>query len=65
MVFFHQSLDPVDLLLRGDKIVLLKALCHIVNKCAFVGAHTGAIQRDTIKICFELLNVLAQLRLNR
>ena len=60
LVFFHESLDPMDLLLGGDEIVLLKALCHIVNKCAFVGAYTDAIQGDAIKKHFELLNLLAQ-----
>jgi len=60
LVFFHESLDPITLFIGGDKIVLLKALCHIVNKCAFVGTHTGAIQRYTIKKQFELLNLLAQ-----
>src|SRR6266568_5599995 len=60
LILFHESPHPITLLLGGDEIVLLKALCHVVNKCAFVGAYTSAIQRDAIKKHFELLNLLAQ-----
>src|SRR6266568_6241669 len=60
LIFLYESPHPITLLLCRYEIVLLKALCHVVNKCAFVGAYTSAIQRDAIKKHFELLNLLAQ-----
>jgi hypothetical protein len=32
LIFLHKSLDPITLLFRGHKIVLLQALRHIVDK---------------------------------
>src|SRR6266851_277077 len=60
LIFLYEYLHPITLLLCGHEIVLLKALLHIVDKCAFVGADTSTIQRDTINKHFELLDLLAQ-----